>query len=226
MTQTTTDTQVLEPQEEAPPLEDKTEIYLQAKRIIEGLLFCHSEPITLRKMKKVLETFHPLESNEVRQLVQELSQEYEEQNRAFRLEEIAKGYILRTREEFSPYIRILMKSSRPERLSHASAEVLAIIAYRQPVTRPQIDEIRGVDSSGILYTLLERQLIEPMGKLEVPGRPTLFGVTQNFLKHFGLKDMKDLPKIDGEKGRAQEKKKSQNAETQRPREEREEGKEG
>ena len=187
---------VLEVEEEpTPPPEDKTEIYRQAKRIIEGFLFCSEEPISLRKMKNALESFHPLEKDEVRQLVKELAEEYENQDRAFRLEEIAKGYLLRTSEEINPYIVNLVKSARPERLSHAAAEVLAIIAFRQPITRPQIDEIRGVDCSGIIYTLLERQLIEPVGKMEVPGRPTLFGVTNNFLKHFGLKDLKDLPKI-------------------------------
>ncbi len=78
------------------------------------------------------------------------------------------------------------------KLSHAATEVLAIIAYRQPITRPQIDAIRGVDSSGTLTQLLERNLVEPLGKLEAPGRPTLFGTTKEFLKHFGLKDLSEL----------------------------------
>ncbi|MFQ5729056.1 MAG: SMC-Scp complex subunit ScpB [Waddliaceae bacterium] len=175
--------------------ENTAEIYRQAKRIIEGILFCSNEPISLRRMKNALEAFHPLGKDEVLRLVKELGEEYETQDRAFRLEEIAKGYLLRTSEEINPYILSLIKNTRPERLSHAAAEVLAIVAFRQPITRPQIDEIRGVDCSGIIYSLLERQLIEPVGKMEVPGRPTLFGVTNNFLKHFGLKDLKDLPKI-------------------------------
>ena len=173
--------------------EEMETVYRQAKRIMESLLFCSSEPITLRRMMNVLQTYHPLEKGEVKQLLEELASEYEEQNRSFRLEEIAKGYILRTCEEFSSYIHALLKTARPEKLSHAATEVLAIIAFRQPITRPQIDEIRGVDSSGIVSTLLERQLIEPAGKLDVPGRPTLFGITKHFLKYFGLKDLKELP---------------------------------
>ena len=177
--------------------EEKGAIYKEAKRILEGLLFCSEEPITLRRLKNALEDFHPLEMDEVRRLLQELAAEYESQERAFRLEEIAKGYLLRTCGDLSPYISQLLKSSRPERISHAAAEVLAIIAYRQPITRPEIDEIRGVDCSSILYSLLERQLIEPLGKKDVPGRPTLFGVTHRFLRHFGLKDRNDLSKIAG-----------------------------
>lgn len=187
---------VLEPQDEVSQSEDKTEIYRQGKRIIEALLFCSSDPIPLRKLCEALKTYHPMDREEVRRLVAELGNEYDEQSRSFRLDEIAKGYILRTCEEFSSYIHSLLKNAKPERLSHAASEVLAIIAYKQPITRPQIDDIRGVDSSGIIYSLLERQLIEPVGKLEVPGRPTLFSVTKTFLKHFGLKDLKNLPKVD------------------------------
>jgi len=165
------------------------------KRIIEGILFVANEPISLRKMRDVLASAHSLELEEVRQLVDELKTEYIQQNRAFRLEEIANGYLLRTCEDLKATMELLLKSSRTEKLSHSAAEVLAIIAYRQPITRPQIEEIRGVDSSGSVYTLIERQLIEPVGKLEVPGRPTLFGVTNRFLQHFGLRDVTDLPKI-------------------------------
>lgn len=173
--------------------EEKAAIYHHAKRIIEALLFCSDEPITLRRMSNALQTYHSLDKGEIKQLIDELAAEYIEQNRAFRLEEIAKGYIFRTCEEYSPYIHALLKTGRPEKLSHAAAEVLAIIAFRQPITRPQIDQIRGVDSSGIIATLIERQLIESTGNLEVPGRPTLFGVTKNFLKYFGLKDINELP---------------------------------
>ena len=168
----------------------------RVKRMIEGVLFVSNEPVSLRKMQEVLESTHPLELNEVRQLIEELKNEYIQQNRAFRLEEIANGYLLRTCEDLNATIEMLLKSSRNEKLSHSAAEVLAIIAYRQPITRPQIEEIRGVDSSGSVYTLIERQLIEPVGKLEVPGRPTLFGVTNRFLQHFGLRDVSDLPKIE------------------------------
>lgn len=162
------------------------------KQIIEALLFSSSDPITFVKIREVTDSFHPLKPRELKEILDELQQEYLTQQRAFRLEEIAQGYMLRTCEEFSPYIELMNRDKRSEKLSQASAEVLAIIAYKQPVTRPQIEAIRGVDSSGVIQNLLERQLIEPIGKLEAPGRPTLFGITPDFLKHFGLRDVQDL----------------------------------
>ncbi len=180
---------------EAPEkvIEEETKRY--ATRVIEALLFSSSEPVTLRKLKDTLSSLHPFSNEEIKELINHLKQEYVDQHRAFQIEEIAKGYVLRSCEEFSPYIRHLLKHTRPDRLSHAALEVLSIIAYRQPITRPQIDDIRGVDSSGIIHTLIERQLIEACGKLEVPGRPTLYSVSNRFLQHFGLKDRKDLPKF-------------------------------
>lgn len=174
-------------------VEEETQKY--ATRVIEALLFSSSEPVTLRKLKDTLSPLHPFTTDEVKTFINLLKEEYTEQNRAFQIVEIAKGYLLRSCEEFSPYIQHLLKYSRPDRLSHAALEVLSIIAYKQPITRPQIDDIRGVDSSGIVHTLLERQLIEAYGKLEVPGRPTLYSVSNQFLQHFGLKDRKDLPKF-------------------------------
>lgn len=167
----------------------------QMKRIIEAILFSSSIPISFEKLRQVMDTFQPVRPKVIRELIQELQQEYMTQQRAFRLEEIAQGFILRTCEEFGPYIEAVGNSRRGEKLSHPAAEVLAIIAYRQPITRPQIDAIRGVDSSGTIYNLLERQLIEPVGKLEAPGRPTLYGITKTFLEHFGLKDLKQLPPL-------------------------------
>lgn len=165
----------------------------QVKGIIEALLFASSEPISFTKIREVVDTLQPIRPKLVRDLLQELANEYITQNRAFRIEEIASGFLLRSCEEFSPYIDILYKNKRAEKLSHPAAEVLAIIAYKGPITRPQIDAIRGVDSSGTVYSLLERNLIEPVGKLEAPGRPTLYGTTPEFLKHFGLKEINELP---------------------------------
>lgn len=162
------------------------------KRVLEALLFASPDPLPLAKLREVTDTILPLRPRQLRQLLEELKQEYLAQQRAFKLEEIAQGYVLRTYEEYAPYLDQLHRQRRGEKLSHASTEVLAIIAYRQPITRPQIDAIRGVDSSGTLMQLLERQLIEPVGKLEAPGRPTLYGTTKEFLKHFGLKDLSEL----------------------------------
>ncbi|MBA3816906.1 MAG: SMC-Scp complex subunit ScpB [Parachlamydiaceae bacterium] len=163
-----------------------------AKRVIEALLFVSSDPLPFTKIREVVDTFEPLKPRIVRDLIMELQEEYLSQQRAFRLEEIAQGFLLRTCEEYSPYIDILLRNKRTEKLSQASAEVLAIIAYRQPITRPQMEAIRGVDCSGIVQNLLERQLIEALGKLEAPGRPTLYGITKDFLKHFGLRDIQEL----------------------------------
>lgn len=162
------------------------------KKVIEALLFACPDPLPLVKIREVTDTILPLRPRQIRHIIDELKQDYLGQQRAFQLEEIAQGYVLRTYEEYAPYIDLLIRNKRSEKLSHASTEVLAIIAYKQPITRPQIDAIRGVDSSGTLMQLLERQLVEPVGKLEAPGRPTLYATTKEFLKHYGLKDLLEL----------------------------------
>lgn len=165
------------------------------KRIIEALLFSSNMPVAFTKIREVTDTLQPVRPKILREIIEELQMEYIAQQRAFRLEEIAQGFILRTSEEYAPYIDLMVRNKRQEKLSQASAEVLAIIAYKQPITRPQIDAIRGVDSSGTLHNLLERQLVEPLGRLEAPGRPMLYGVTKEFLLYFGLRDADDLPKM-------------------------------
>jgi segregation and condensation protein B len=168
----------------------------QGKRILEALLFASPSPLPFQKIREILETFYPFKAKGVLALIEDLKKEYAVQNRAFRLEEIAEGYLLRTSEQFHPYLQQLFQTKRKEKLSPAGLEALAIIAYKQPVTRLQIDAFRGVDSSGIVQALLDRQLIEAAGKLEVPGRPTLYKTTDEFLKHFGLKDLSELPTIE------------------------------
>jgi segregation and condensation protein B len=177
------------PEQRQPEKASRTRL----KRIIEALLFVSHEPIHFNKFREILDTVEPIKPRQLLDLLQELKEEFILQQRAFRLEEIAEGYQLRTCKDYGPYIDLLFRNKRTEKLSQASAEVLAIIAYRHPITRPQIDAIRGVDSSGTIQNLLERQLIEPVGRLEAPGRPTLYGITQYFLKHFGLRDLKELP---------------------------------
>lgn len=165
-----------------------------AKRIIEALLFASSDPLPFTKIREIVDSFQPLKPRLLRDLINELQQDYLSQQRAFRLEEIAEGFLLRTCEEYSPFIDLIHRNKRTEKLSQASVEVLAIIAYRQPITRPQIDSIRGVDSSGSIHNLLERQLIAPAGRLDAPGRPTLYETTKDFLQHFGLRSAQDLSK--------------------------------
>lgn len=179
---------------ETPWVQIDQQLQRHLKKVMEALLFASPDPIPLMKLREVTDTILPLRPRQLRQILEELKQEYLAQQRAFQLEEIAQGYVLRTYEEYAPYLDLLHRQKRSEKLSYASTEVLAIIAYRQPITRPQIDAIRGVDSSGTLMQLLERQLVEPVGKLEAPGRPTLYGTTKDFLKHYGLKDITELKK--------------------------------
>lgn len=180
---------------EAAKRHKEAELCLKAKRIIEALLFAACEPVPFQKIAEIVETLFPYKPKAIKELLEDLKVEYITEQRSFRLEETATGYVLRTNEEYGPYIEMLFRSKRGEKLSQAAAEVLAIIAYKQPITRPQIDALRGVDSSGIIQNLVDRQLIEPTGKLEAPGRPTVYSITQHFLTHFGLRSLSELPSL-------------------------------
>jgi segregation and condensation protein B len=173
-----------------PQIDQHLECHI--KKVIEALLFASADPLPLMKIREVTDSILPLRPRDLRLLIEQLRQEYLNEQRAFQLEEIAQGYVLRTFEEYAPYLELLHRNRRGEKLSQASTEVLAIIAYRQPITRPQIDAIRGVDSSGTISQLLERQLIEPVGRMDAPGRPMLYATTKEFLKHYGLKDISEL----------------------------------
>lgn len=180
-----------EPQSPKSIRSEKTQI----KKIIEALLFATNEPISFDKLREIIEIKIPIKPKLLQDSIEDLKEDYFEQSRAFQLEETSAGYVLKTKEEFSPYVEQLFRNKRAEKLSQAAIEVVAIIAYRQPMTKPQIDAIRGVDSSGILQNLLDRELIEPAGKLDAPGRPTLYKTTYRFLSHFGLKELSELPQI-------------------------------
>lgn len=162
----------------------------EAKSIIEALLFVTSEPLTVKTIAEIVERFE----KEVRALLGEIKADCERDNRGFCLVELAGGYSFATRTEHSPYVEKLVKP-RLNTLSQAALETLAIIAYRQPITRSEIDEIRGVKSDSVMATLIERGLIEEKGRKEVPGKPMLFGTTADFLKYFGLKSLEDLPEL-------------------------------
>jgi len=127
--------------------------------------------------------------------MEELRISYLRDGRGFRLVELAGGYQLRTASEFAPYILKLFKEPREERLSQPALETLAIVAYRQPIVKAEIEAIRGVDVSGVLQTLVDRGLVRIAGRKEVPGRPFLYETTRLFLEHFGLKDTEELPHI-------------------------------
>ena len=159
------------------------------KNIIESLLFVAEDPLTIDSIKKVLDS---TDSNAIRNVLHELSSEYEARNGGFFLREVAGGYQIRTRPEYSQWIRRLLKPNAL-RLSNAALETLAIVAYKQPVIRSDIEHLRGVDCGGILRMLLERRLIRVVGRKEIPGRPIIYTTTKKFLELFELKDLKDLP---------------------------------
>lgn len=160
--------------------------------IIEGLLFISPAPLTLQKLKEILD---PLTLEEIRNHLQKLQSLYEERNGALQVKEIAGGYQLYTRPEIAPWARKLM-DSKPVRLSRASLETLAIIAYNQPTSKSEVDSIRGVDSHKSIRNLLEKGFVRVMGRKDEAGRPLLYGTTKRFLERFGLKDLSSLPALE------------------------------
>ncbi|WP_252225962.1 SMC-Scp complex subunit ScpB [Clostridium sp. ZBS2] len=159
---------------------------------IEALLFASGEPLTAKDLSIYLEE----ELKIVENTIQEMIEEYDMQERGIKLISIKGSYQLVTKPENSNFIQKLLKKSKRQSLSQASLESLSIIAYQQPITRIDIDEIRGVKSESALQRLLERDLIKEVGRLEVPGRPILYGTTEEFLRQFGIKDLNQLPSLD------------------------------
>jgi segregation and condensation protein B len=163
----------------------------EKRRIIEALVLSSPEPISAVKLAEIIPYG---KAAQVKDLINELNTEYAEQDRAFEIWEVAGGYQIRTRAEFSGYLQKLQKE-RALRLSQAALETLAVIAYRQPATRAEIEEVRGVDAGATVKSLLDRQLIRIAGQREVPGRPMLYGTTRRFLEVFGLENLKNLPTL-------------------------------
>jgi segregation and condensation protein B len=156
--------------------------------LLEALVFASDKPMKPLELARLASA--PVK--DVREILGELRQRYE--SHGIVLDEIAGGWLFRTNVQFAPFVRELT-SERPVRLTRAQLETLAIVAYRQPVTRPEVDEIRGVDSGATLKLLLERDLLRILGKKDEPGRPLLYGTTNQFLEFFGLKSLKDLPTL-------------------------------
>jgi segregation and condensation protein B len=163
----------------------------EKRRIIEALILSSSEPISAAKLAEIIPYCN---AGQAKDLVNELNTEYAEQDRAFEIWEVAGGFQIRTRAEFSGYLQKLQKE-RALRLSQAALETLAVIAYRQPTTRAEIEDVRGVDAGATVKSLLDRQLIRIAGQREVPGRPMLYGTTRRFLEVFGLENLKNLPTL-------------------------------
>ena len=160
------------------------------KRILEALLFASPEPLTLSRVKSLLEG---VETDQVADALMGLQEEYAGDSRAFQLVEIGGGYQLVTKPEYADFVARLVESSKRQKLSKAAMETLAIVVYKQPVVRSTIESIRGVNVDGVLRTLMERDLIRIVGRADGPGRPLLFGTTKEFLMQFGLNRLSDLP---------------------------------
>ncbi len=163
----------------------------QLKFIIESLLFASGKPLPARDIQRCLPDE---EFSEIVKTLSTLRREYDAMNRSFGLKEVAEGYQIRTKPDYAPYILRMAKRSSA-RLSSAAMETLAIIAYKQPVIRQEIEQFRGVDTGGILRTLLEKNLIRIMGRKHLPGRPLIYGTTRKFLEVFDLNNLESLPKL-------------------------------
>ena len=163
------------------------------RAVLEALVFTSPQPITPKEIARVLQGV-PREEWE-RQL-EELRADYARDERGLQVVDVAGGVQITTRPEYNDWVRELLDPRTPTRLSIQALETLAVIAYKQPVTLPEIIELRGVRSGGVVKTLLEKHLIRIMGRKEVVGRPILYGTTKQFLLHFGLKDLDELPKIE------------------------------
>ena len=160
-------------------------------QIIEALLFASPEPLSQKRVNLVFDTDAP----NLNQIVEELNKVYGKSERAFQIESVAGGYQLISKKEYEVWIRRLIAKSGKLILSPAALDTLAIIAYKQPVGRYEIEAVRGVDSSGVIKTLLNRNLVRIKGRDSGPGRPLLYQTTDKFLEHFGLNRLSDLPKL-------------------------------
>jgi len=164
---------------------------VKTTRIIEAVLFASEAPLTAGEIARAS---GDLSSKDVEEAINELRLEYEGEERSFQIYPLGDGYQILTRPEYAPYLERLDSVTRASRLSRAALETLAIIAYRQPVSRMDVEELRGVNVAGVLRSLQERGLIDVVGRAEGLGRPLLYGTTRKFLDHFGLQSLEDLPR--------------------------------
>ncbi len=161
--------------------------------IVEALLFASDTPLSLNRLKAVLDE---LSVEKIKAIIEDLNRRYQENNQSFAIREIAGGFQMYTRPQYASWINRLQSLRKAQRLSPAALEALSIVAYRQPVVKSTVDQIRGVDSGTALHTLLERKLITISGREESAGRPLIYETTREFLLYFGLKDLNDLPRIE------------------------------
>lgn len=178
------------------------------KRVVEAILFASQRPVSTKDLQGILKSaaeadkedpivaeFSGIKEPALRAAMDELGADCAEPSRAYELRETAAGWQLVTKPQFSPWLRQLFPEYRSARLSAPAMETLAIIAYRQPITRADIEAIRGVAVDGVVQTLLDRGLVKIAGRAEIPGRPLLYETTQNFMDHFGLRNLDELPNV-------------------------------
>ena len=165
----------------------------ELKAIIEALLCLSSEPISLQQIAKIIDE---AEEKKIKEALNELIADYNGDNRGVKITEVAGGYLIVTRPQYDQWIKKHFALSSKVKLTLPALETLALIAYRQPITNPEISAIRGVDSTGVLKTLLEKRLIKIKGRKKVVGRPLIYRTTREFLLHFGLKNLSELPTLE------------------------------
>ena len=164
---------------------------MNVHQIVEAVLFASDAPLTADEIARADEA---LDEDQVEDALQLLRAEYDDAGRSFEIVELAEGYQILTRPEFAPYLERFDNVPRPSRLSGPAIETLAIVAYRQPLGRLEIEYIRGVGASGVIRTLQDRNMIQVVGRAEGLGRPLLYGTTPHFLEHFGFRSLEDLPR--------------------------------
>lgn len=163
------------------------------RNAIEALLFTSDKPVLIEQIKNVFEELAP---SAIREILELLKSDYEQNKRGIRLEEVAGGFQLVTATEYAPFIKKFYKQRFTRRLSAQALETLAIVAYKQPVTKLQIESLRNVDPVGIIDSLMEKSLVRISGRKDAPGRPFVYGTTKEFLEFFGLRSLEDLPKME------------------------------
>ena len=172
---------------------------LELKSVVEALLFVTSDPLELDKIQEIIGTDYSgqkLDKKQVREALAELTTDYQNRNSALQLVEIANGWQLCTKKEYAVWLDKLAKTKDVYKLSNSALETLSIIAYKQPLTRAEVEHIRGVDSGGVIHNLLEKRLVRITGRKEVLGHPLLYGTSDEFLQYFGLASIADLPMLE------------------------------
>lgn len=169
----------------------------QFSRVVEALIFSSEEPITSKEICQLLQETEEeaeVDPESVDEIVEMLNDQYEDQGRPFFIENVAGGYLFLTRKRYHHWLRVQQHKEAYRRLSPSALEALSIVAYKQPLTKPEVDDIRGVDSGYIMRQLLEKDLVEVSGRADAPGKPLLYRTTSHFLRHFGINTVDELPR--------------------------------